>query len=326
MNTELLKKLTQCDSASGNEDNIAALITEAVSGYADEIYRDAIGNLIVHKKGSGKKLVFAAHMDEIGVVVTFVDEKGFLRFSNVGGLYNKELLGRKVRFADGTIGVIGTEKENSKLQIRNMYLDIGAKNREEAEKVAGVGATGCFVGDFFQNGEVMISKAMDNRAGCYVLIEALKQAKTENDLYFIFTAQEEVGLRGAKTAAFDLDADLAIAVDVTDTGDTPNGETMAVELGKGAAIKVMDRSIICDSTVRSTLIALAKKYKIPYQLEVMTDGGTDAGALHLTRSGIRTGGISIPTRYIHSPSEMVHTKDLEAAIALTVAFADVQEL
>lgn len=143
------------------------------------------------------------------------------------------------------------------------------------------------------------------------MIGAASMAQTNNDLYFVFTTQEEVGLRGAKTAAFSIEPDIAIAVDVTDTGDTPDAPTMAVKIGGGAAIKVMDHSVICDAEVRTLLIETAKKNKIAYQLEIMTDGGTDAGAIHLTKAGIKTGGISVPTRYIHSPSEMINTEDLE---------------
>jgi len=159
-----------------------------------------------------------------------------------------------------------------------------------------------------------------------VLIEAAKRIKTDNDVYFVFTTQEEVGLRGARTSAYTINPDLALAIDVTDTGDTPEGEKMAVKLGGGAAVKVMDRSVICDSDVRTTLIEIAKKNNIPYQLEIMTDGGTDAGVIHLTREGVKTGGISIPTRYIHSPSEMADEEDIIACINLVCEFVKVKKV
>ena len=149
-----------------------------------------------------------------------------------------------------------------------------------------------------------------------------KIKRNKNDLYFVFTTQEEVGLRGAKAAAYSVDPDYAIAIDVTDTGDTPECNVMDVKLGRGAAIKVMDSSIICDVDVRMVLIETAKKNKIPYQIEIMSDGGTDAGAVHLTRAGIKTGGISLPTRYIHSPSEMADIKDLEACCELLIKSVD----
>lgn len=321
---ELLEKLTQTNSPSGNEEAVGKVIKEEIKKYCDEITTDALGNLIAHKKGSGNKIMFAAHMDEIGVIATFIDDKGFIRFSAVGGLYIKNMVHLKVQFPNGTIGVIGSEEEsfNKKAEISKLYIDIGAKNRQEAEKKVRTGDTAVFVGGYYNSGDTVVSKALDNRVGCYILIEALKKVKSsENDLYFVFTTQEEVGLRGAKTAAFGIEPDFAVAVDVTDTGDTPDAPVMAVNMGKGAAVKVMDRSIMCDSDVRTHIIETAKANKIPYQLEIMTDGGTDAGAIHMTKSGVKTGGISVPTRYIHSPSEMASLADINACIELTAALA-----
>lgn len=322
---ELLKRLTECNSVSGNESEIRELIKKEVLDFCDEVYEDALGNLIVHKKGEGKKLMLAAHCDEIGVIVNFIDEKGFLRFNPVGGLYVKDLLGRRVKFSGNIYGVIGFEEQANERVISKMYIDIGAKSREEAEKYVKIGDTACFYGDFAEQNGKVISKALDNRAGCYILIEALKKCKdSKNDLYFVFTVQEEVGLRGAKTSAFGIMPDMALAVDVTDTGDTPKSDVMEVSLGAGAAIKVMDSSVMCAPEVRSLLVELAKKNDIPYQIEVLTAGGTDAGAIHLTGSGIKTGGISIPTRYIHSPSEMADVNDIKACIDLAAEFCMVK--
>ena len=321
---ELMKELSTVNGVSGNEDKVRKLITEKISDKADEIIVDALGNVIALKKGrqSGKKIMFAAHMDEIGVAVTFIDDNGFLRFSNVGGLYTKELSARRVIFKNGVTGVIYTEKDNKMMQLSKMYIDIGADSREAAEKMVSIGDTAVFEGTYHQNGSRIISKALDNRAGCYVLIEAMKRVKSDNDLYFVFTTQEEVGLRGARCAAYSIEPYAAIAVDVTDTGDTPECAKMAVNLGKGACVKVMDRSVICHSEIRNVLIELAKKNNISYQLEIMTDGGTDAGVIHLTKDGVKTGGISIPTRYIHSPSELADANDIEACIRLAAAFAE----
>ena len=318
----LLEKLTQTFGPSGRESDITQVIYDVVNALADEVYTDALGNLIAHKKGDGKKIMLAAHMDEIGVAITFIDDKGFLRFSNIGGVYVKRLLNRRVRFQNGTIGVIDTEEDNKELKMSKMYIDIGASSKEEAEKYVNVGDMAVFEGEYKETNGVVISKALDNRAGCYALIKVLESVKSNNDLYFCFTAQEEVGLRGARAASYSISPDYALAVDVTDTGDTPKCPKMAVELGKGAAVKVMDRSIICNSEVRSTLIELAKNKKIPYQLEVMTDGGTDAGAIHTSRDGVKAGGVSIPTRYIHSPSEMINRKDLDAAVQLIKEFCE----
>ncbi|MBQ3038154.1 MAG: M42 family metallopeptidase [Clostridia bacterium] len=319
---DLLKKLTEVFGPSGREKNISEFIKSEVSAYADEVSTDALGNLIVRKKGTKSKIMLAAHMDEIGIVATFTDENGFIRFSAVGGLYNKDLLGRRVRFENGIVGVIGSEEDNKDRKIPKMYVDIGAKDKESAEKLVSTGDMAVFCGEFYENSDTVISKALDNRAGCYVLIEALKNVKSDNDLYFVFTSQEEVGLRGARTSAFKIAPDYALAVDVTDTGDTPEGIKMAVKSGKGAAIKVMDRSVLCDTFVRSVLVELAKKNNIDYQLEVMNDGGTDAGAISLSGSGVKTGGISIPTRYIHSPSELISKKDLNDCTDLLISFAE----
>lgn len=318
---DLLKRLTQCNAPSGREDGITQIIKNEAEKYADEVFTDAMGNLIVHKKGNGKKLMFAAHCDEIGVVVTFIDENGFLRFADVGGLYTKYLAGRRVVFENGTEGVIGTEPNNDKNALSKMFIDIGAENREEAQKLVGVGDMASFEGNFSASDKRIVSKALDDRCGCYVLLKSLERVKSDNDLYFVFTTQEEVGLRGARTAAFAIEPDMAIAVDVTDTGDTPKAENMAVKLGGGAAIKVMDYSVICSGEVRETLKELAEKNNIKYQMEIMTDGGTDAGVIHFSGKGVKTGGISIPTRYIHSPSEMIDIADLNACIDLLTAFA-----
>ena len=319
---ELLKKLTSCYGPSGCEEKIAGLIKTEVCDLADEIYTDALGNLIAHKKGSGKKVMFAAHMDEIGIVVTFIDDKGFLRFSDVGGLYLRNLLNRRVIFENGVIGTIGTEEDNQDRKMAKMFIDIGATSKEDAEKMVSVGDMAVFMGELYtQNGKI-VSKALDNRVGCYCLIEAMKKVKSENDLYFVFTTQEEVGLRGARTAAFKIEPEYALSVDVTDIGDTPKCPKMAVSLGEGAAIKIMDYSVITSPEVREKLIEVAENRKIKYQREIMTEGGTDAGVIHFTKGGVKTGGISIPTRYIHSPSEMIDENDLKACIDLLVGFAE----
>ncbi len=317
---ELLKTLASGYGPSGREDKIRNTIAQYAKKLTDEVIVDTLGNLIAHKKGNGKKIMIAAHMDEIGVIATVIDDNGFIRFSAVGGLYNKDLFARRVCFENGVVGIIGSEEDNKDRKIAKLYIDIGAKNREDAEKKVKTGDMAVFMGEFTENEDIVISKALDNRAGCYVMLEAMKRVKTENDLYFVFTAQEEVGLRGAKTAAYSIAPQYALSIDVTDTGDTPEGIKMDVKLGKGAAVKIMDRSILCDAYIRGLLIELAKENNIPYQLEIMNDGGTDAGAISLSGIGVKTGGISIPTRYIHSPSEMVSKDDLKSCIELLTAF------
>ena len=316
---KILEEMTQIASPSGEENAIREYIASYAKEYCDEINTDAMGNLIARKKGSGKKIMLAAHMDEIGVIITDIDEKGFLRFSRIGGLNMRNLVNLRVRFSGGIEGVIGADEEafKDKPSYDKLYIDIGAGDKEDAEKSVRVGDTAVFVSNFTRQGDTVISKALDNRAGCALLMYAMAEERnSENDLYFVFTTQEEVGLRGAKTAAFNIEPQIALAVDVTDTGDVQGAPKMAVKMGGGAAVKVMDRSVICDALVRARLTEIAKEHNIPYQLEIMTDGGTDAGAIHLTRAGVKTGGISIPTRYIHSVSEMASISDIENAAKL----------
>ncbi|MBE3579430.1 MAG: M42 family metallopeptidase [Caldanaerobacter subterraneus] len=320
VNVELIKKLTQAFGPSGSEDKVFEIIREEVKGFCDEITHDAMGNMICVKKGKGKKIMVAAHADEIGIMVTHIEEEGFLRFTTIGGVYVEHLVGRRVVFKNGTVGVIGVEhlEDKKDFKMEKLYIDIGVKDKKEAEELVKIGESGSFVGEFVEAGDRLVSKAFDDRIGCYVAIEALKNVKTENELYFVFTVQEEVGLRGATTAAYSINPDFAIAVDVTATGDTPKAKKMAVAFGKGAAIKVMDRSIIVSPSVRDMMIEVAKENSIPYQLEILEFGGTDAGAIHLSRGGVPSGVISIPTRYVHSVSEMVDKKDVEASINLLI--------
>ena len=187
------------------------------------------------------------------------------------------------------------------LNLSKMYIDIGAKNKEEALKSVNIGDVACFVGDAVKQGDMIISKALDDRCGCAVVIQAIKDMKdTENEIYFVFTVQEELGLRGAKTAAYQIKPDLAIAVDVTLTGDTPNCHPMEVKCGKGPAIKIKDRSIICHPKVKNLLERAAKKINIPYQFEILEFGGNDSGAIHISAGGVPSGTISIPCRYAQS--------------------------
>lgn len=321
INKDLLKKLLETFSPSGNEENIREVIKEEIKDYVDEIKVDALGNLIGIKKGNGKRIMVASHMDEIGIMVTNIDENGFLRFTNIGGVSPFTALYQRVMFADGTMGAVGMEKidEMKDLTLSKMFIDIGAASKEEAMKKANVGDVACFYAPFIQDGNYIMSKALDDRIGCYVSIEALKALKDcPNEVYFVFTVQEEVGLRGAKTAAYGVDPDMGIALDVTTTGDTPKAKTMDVKMGGGAAIKVKDSSVLAHPTVKKLMVETAKENSIAYQLEVLEAGGTDSGAIHITRSGVPSGVISIPCRYVHSPSEMVAVKDVESAIELLV--------
>lgn len=321
INRDLLKRLLETFGPSGHEETIREVIREEIKDYADEVRVDALGNLIAVKKGSGKRIMVASHMDEIGIMVTSIDENGFLRFTNIGGVSPFTALYQRVMFADGTMGVVGMEKldDMKDLALDKMFIDIGASSKEEAMKKVNIGDVACFYAPFIQDGDYIMAKSMDDRIGCYVAIEALKALKDcTNEVYFVFTVQEEVGLRGAKTAAYGIDPDMGIAIDVTATGDTPKAKTMDVKMGKGTAIKVKDNSVLAHPTVKNLMIETAKENNIPYQLEILEFGGTDSGAIHLTKSGVPSGVISVPCRYVHSPSEMVSIKDVESSIELLV--------
>jgi putative aminopeptidase FrvX len=320
---DLIQKLTASFGPSGFEAKIRSLIEEEVKKYCDEIFVDPLGNLVAVKKSPAaeKDIMLAAHMDEIGFMVTFIDEKGFLRFTNIGGLLLNTLVGLRVFFSNGTVGVIGQEKleQQKDLALNKLYIDIGAKNREDALKKVKIGDTANFFAPFSQNGDRIIAKSLDNRVGCALLLGTLKRLPETlpNNLYFVFTVQEEVGLRGAGTAAYHLKPDYGLAVDVTRVGDTPEPEfKMEVSLGKGPAIKIKDTSIICHPEVTGRLIKNAEEHKIPYQLEVLERGGTDAGTIHLSREGVPSGVLSIPCRYIHTPVEMADLNDIENGVAL----------
>jgi endoglucanase len=321
---QLIKELTNTFGVSGSENKIRGLIEAKIKGKVDNIYTDPLGNLICVKKGVGEKVMLAAHMDEIGIIATFVDDNGFVRFSKVGGVSPFYALGQRVLFENGTFGVVYYEEKLEIMKDLNwssMFIDIGASSKEEALKKVKIGETAGFYSESVQEGEYFISKGMDNRSGVAVLIEVINALpKTDKEIYFVFTVQEEVGLRGAKTAAFGLMPDVAIAVDVTRTGDTPNCRPMVVSLGKGPAIKIKDSSVLCHKEVIDRLRKVCEVENLPYQNEILDAGGTDAGAIHLTGGGIPSGGVSIPCRYIHTPNEMVHQKDLENAVGLLVGF------
>ncbi len=322
---ELTQKLTVARSVSGCEGAISDVIRALAAPYADDILSDVMGNLIVHKKGSGKKVMFSAHMDSIGMIATHIDENGFIRFASIGGLSPAAILYTPVVFCNGTRGVVARDGKTDPKEpkLATYYIDIGAKSREQAEKSVAVGDTAVYCGESFLAGDMIVSPYLDDRIGCAVLLMALMQIKkTENDLYFVFSSQEEVGLRGAKTAAFAIDPDYGLAVDVTGTGDTPEvTPKMDCKLGGGAAIKIMDSSVLCHPKTVGLLEQAARENAIPVQKEILLYGGTDAGPMMVTRAGVYAGAVSIPTRYIHSPCEMANVEDIRACVRLIEAFA-----
>lgn len=319
---ENLKRLLEQFGPSGNEEKIGDEIKNQLKGYVDEIKRDRLGNVIAIKKGKGSgRMMLDAHMDQIGVMVTGIEKEGYLRFTQVGYVDPYTVLYHNVIFPDGTVGTIAREEKNSikELKLKNLYIDIGASTKEEAASKVSIGDFGVFQTVPYQNGTRLSSGALDNRISCYILIEAAKRIKESYmDLYFVFTVQEESYTSGAATSAYAIEPDCAIVVDVTDTGDTPECNRMAVCLGKGPAVKVMDRGMICHPEMKRYLADKAAEHGIDYQYEVLEAGGTDGSEIHISRCGVPTGAVSIPARYIHTPQEMVDMNDVEKAIELIV--------
>jgi len=320
----LVKELAGAYGPPSREEEVRELIRGKIAPYVDEVYTDALGNLIAVKKGPGKRIMLAAHMDEIGVVASYIDEKGFIRFSNMGGVSPFIAAGQRVVFGNSTVGAVCYEEsleEMKDLKINRMFIDIGSKSREETYKFVKPGDMGVFVGETLEQNGKYISKALDDRIGCAILVALAQQMKNPpNEVVFAFTVQEEVGLRGAGPAAFGVKPDLAVAVDVTNTGDTPECKPLAIELGKGPTIMIKDAKTLSHPVVKDALINCAIKENIPYQLEVLNAGANVAGALQLTAGGIPSGGVSIPCRHMHRPCEMVDINDVQNAIKLLDAF------
>lgn len=322
---ELLARLTALNAPAGREETVREALRQELLGLVDEVEVDTLGNLIAHKRGAGPKLMLAAHMDEIGVIVSEIDEHGFLRFMAVGvPPAGWQLTGERVVFADGVTGVIGKEKvdEVKETKYSRLFIDIGARSREEASARVKVGSLACFTRCFADLGSRVVSKALDDRIGCALLIELARHlgslpAPLAFDLYLVFTTQEEVGERGATTAAFRIAPDLAVALDVTPAFDTPEPASHSViALGGGPAIKVMDRGLIVNPKVKDWMCATAEAAGLPYQLEVLESGATDGKTISVSREGVPTGVLSIPCRYVHTPSEMIDWQDAEQSAQL----------
>lgn len=319
MNIENLRKLTSIYGPSGHEEQVAKYIISEIESLVDEIHVDKLGNVIARKKGNGPKLMIAGHMDQIGMMVTDVDDKGFVRLTNIGGINPYVSHGQRVIFKDGTVGIVYAEgsADMAKLALDKLYVDIGCKNKEEANKKVNIGDVCVYLHDFLETEETVSVGALDDRIGCFVMMEALKQIeKVENDCYFVFTVQEEVGIRGGKTSAYRINPDVGLAVDITSSGDTPGAKRFKISLHEGVAIKVRDNSLLSHPKVNEQLVEICKSNELKYQMEVLEFGGTDAGGISLTREGIPASCISIPTRYAHSAHETVSKSDVDAAITL----------
>lgn len=322
--TELLKKLMLAHGVSGREDNIREVIRKEAEPYADEISVDPVGSLIVRKKGAGKKVMICAHMDEIGFFASYIDDKGLVRVSAVGGISTLACAFTEVVSEKGVYGVIVPEDMKKIPKVDGMYIDIGAKTKKQAEKKVQIGDYFVCVPSMRRlMGTRYVGRPFDDRVGCAILLEALKSVKnTENDLYFVFATQEEVGSRGARPAAYTVAPDIGINIDVTGTGDKPGSEPMAVNLGDGCTIKLKDPSVICSPKVVKRMRELAEENGVKYQNEVLTYGGTDASVIQIAGSGVEVGAISIPSAFIHSGVEMIDMFDVKQAVKLTTLLCE----
>ena len=330
----LLEKLSNANGISGAEGAVAKIIRDEIAPYVDEIKTDRMGNLIAVKKGDDFKIMLAAHMDEIGLMVQYIDEKGFIRFVGVGGWYNPVLVSQRVILhgEKGDIpGVLGMkpphvmeEADRKKpIELANLFIDVGAHSAEEVEAMGITVGTTVTIDRDYQPlaGTVVTGKALDNRVGCAMLIGALKEMESKHTIYAVFTVQEEVGLKGAKTAAFSLNPDVAIATDVTIPGDSPGIERRKapVFMGEGPVVVMVSasgRGHLADPRMVDWLKKTAKKHDIMIQIEVGDGGNTDASAINFERGGIPSVPVSVPARYIHSPVEVIDLVDLQGAIEL----------
>jgi putative aminopeptidase FrvX len=319
---ELIRKLVESFGPVGFEDEVRVLIHREIAGLADEIRVGKLGDLVALKRGSGggQKIMLVAHMDEIGLMVTHVDKRGYARVAPLGGVFPLYSVGARVRFADGRLGVLEVDRREDAGRVPTMdqlYIDVGATGKDDCP--VKVGDVAIFQQGLESMGNRLIAKSLDDRIGCAVLVETLRRLKrTPHEVYFVFSVQEEVTSVGARTTAYSIDPDLALAVDVTSTGDTPKALPMAVEMGKGPAIKVRDARMIADARVKNWMVQRAEAAKIPYQLEIFRFGTTDAQAVQAVREGVPSGGLLIPARYVHSQVEMVDLRDVEQAVKLLV--------
>ena len=333
----ILKGLCLLDGVSGNESKVAEYIVNEIAPYA-ECYIDPLGNVIAHKKGTSsakKRVLFDAHMDEVGLIITGIKDDGMLTFSCVGGINTEVLLAKRVKIGN-VFGVICVKPihmlsgdEKKKLPDKeSLLIDIGASSKAEAEQYIEIGDTAVFDSDYIEFGDNKIkAKAIDDRLGCAILIDIIK-SDLPFDAWFSFSVQEEVGLRGAKTATFSVDPDFAIAIEATtacDIIDTPDNKSVC-KLNEGAVVSFMDGSTLYEKTLFDASINTAKNSGKKIQVKRGTSGGNNAGAIHLTKSGVRTVALSIPCRYLHSPECVIDKRDIESvkdiAIALFEQMAD----
>jgi endoglucanase len=319
---DLIQKLVVVPGLPGYEGKIREAIKTEIEPFVSSMEVDALGNLIAKKgtkKPGGLRILLTAHMDEVGLIVTHVDKNGFARFTPMGAVYPHNCLAAHVAFLNGAAGVVNGDRLHDPAKTHTfdqLFVDVGASSLDDCP--VKVGDVGFFVQPFMTLGSRIVSKALDDRVGCAMLIKLIKEFNdSPHELVFVFSTQEEVTMRGMPAAAYSIDPDLGLAVDVTAVGDTP-GAKMEVSLGKGPAIKIRDQGMISDPRVVKWMRETAEKLKLPYQLEILEIGTTDARVIQITRAGVPVGCLSIPTRYIHSPSEMLDLGDVNNGLQLLV--------
>lgn len=333
----LLKELTEAFGVSGAEHEVRNILKREIESWAE--YRtDALGNLIFKKPGPEKKpkVMLAAHMDEVGLMISSIGKNGWLKFDTVGGIDDRILVSKTVVIGPNKVkGVIGAKaihlqepkERETALKSKNLYIDIGAKDREDAEKLVKIGDFAAFDSKYEEMGDIVKAKALDDRVGCYVITEILKR-NYDLALCGAFTVQEEIGMRGATVAAYALEPDIAIVLEGTFAADVPDTkeEGYSTTVGMGPAITLMDRTFIADRKLVDRVLQVAERNNIKCQLRRTAFGGTDAGKIHLTKEGIPTIVISVPCRYIHSPASLASMSDIQNTIALVDALIkDFQE-
>lgn len=338
MNIDLLRELTEAHGVSGYEDSVRAIVRRELEPLVDELRADRMGNLIGHKKGSGgPKLMIAAHMDEIGFVVKHIEDKGFLRLKTLGGWDPRQMNSQRVVVGteDGPLSgtlmygtkpshMLSDSEKKEGQHLHNFFVDLGL-SADEVKKRVRLGDPVTMDRPFVQTGDLLTCKTMDDRVGVYVMIEAVRAAGAHGaEVFAVATVQEEVGLRGAAAAGSAIAPDVVVALDITLANDIPGvpDQDVTTKLGEGAAIKILDSSLICHPKLVAHFRRLAEKHEIPHQFEILSGGGTDAGAVQQLHGGIPSFTLSIPTRYVHTVNETVHPKDVQACVDLLARYIE----
>jgi putative aminopeptidase FrvX len=320
----LVKRLSEAYGPSGSEEQVREMVRDEIKESVDQVRVDAFGNLIAQRRATGsqrKKIMLSAHLDEIGVMVTFVDTRGVARFGALGAVKPLTLLGARVQFENGTVGVIGREEKNAsdtEIEMNTLFIDVGATSAENAP--VRVGDAACRAREFLSNGDWLIGKALNNRIGCAILLETMKQLKkSPHDIFCVFTVQQQVGARGAGAAAYAIQPDFAFVLETTPVQDTPNAPPNGIALGKGPALKFQGDGALTSPRARQILLNAAREAHIPYQLDMSAHAAGDILPIQASRSGVPTAALGIPLRYANTSSEMIQQQDAQTAVQWLIA-------